>query len=140
VVGGGGEFFCELVDGFQLRISNGGKWCGRCRVLEGVCEGDGNMTCSIGRQGFEHFTMVGKKFDGVGDAFGGCPGDVDAMAAVVFGCASEIPAVYAVAVPGAPVVGSFVDGNSGSWWRKGGLVVVGGSIQLRFGRQSRIDA
>jgi hypothetical protein len=53
------------------------------------------------------------------------------MAAVVFGCASEIPAVYAVAVPGAPVVGSFVDENSGSWWRKGGLVVVEGSIDSR---------
>jgi hypothetical protein len=66
--------------------------------------------------------MVGKKFDVVGNAFGGCLVDVDTMAAVVFGCASKIPAVYAVAVPGAPVVGSFVDDNSASWWRKGVLL------------------
>jgi hypothetical protein len=77
--------------------------------------------------------MVGKKFDGVGDGFGGCLGDVDAMAAAVFGRASKISAVYTVAVPGAPLVGSFLDDNSGAWWRKGGLVVVEGSIQLRFG-------
>ena len=47
--------------------------------------------------------MVWKKFDRVVDAFGGCLGEVDAMTAVVFGCASDVPAIDAMAVPGSSV-------------------------------------
>ena len=40
--------------------------------------------------------MKRKKFDGAGDAFGGCRGGVDAVAAIVLGSSAKVPAVNAV--------------------------------------------
>jgi hypothetical protein len=77
--------------------------------------------------------MVGKRFDSFGDAIGSCLGDVDTMVAVEFGCASDVPAIYAMAGPGSSVLRCFVDDNSCAGWREGSFVVVEGSVQLYFG-------
>ena len=48
-----------------------------------------------------HSEIVGKKIDGLGDAFGSRGRYVDALAAILIGGCTDVPAVNAVTGPGA---------------------------------------
>ena len=83
---------------------------------------------------------MGGKFHGFRDAF--CPGswDIDAMASVMVGGSSDVPAVDTMWVPSAPVGRSFVDEDLGAQWGKRGSVVIEGPIELGLRGQTGIDA
>ena len=62
-----------------------------------------------------------------------CPEDVEAVATVMFGSASKVPAVFAVRGPSGAFGGAFVDQDFGAWWGGRCLVEIEGAAELSFG-------
>ena len=83
---------------------------------------------------------MGKKLHSLGDAFGTGAGDVDAVAAVMLRGTTKVPPVDTMGRPGAANGGGFVDQDFGAGWREGRSVIVEGAVELRFGREARVDA
>ena len=63
-----------------------------------------------------HGTIVGEKIDGLGNAFGGRGQYVDAVAAIVLWGCLDVPAVDAVAGPGAADGQGFMNKDSSAGW------------------------
>ena len=72
-----------------------------------------------------------EKFDGAGNAFRGCLGGVDAVAAIVLGGSAKVPAVNAVCL---------VDQDLCARWCQRCLVEIKGTVELCFGGEFGIDA
>jgi hypothetical protein len=83
---------------------------------------------------------VGEKINGVCCPFGAGLGDVHFEAPVVFGGASDVPAINAVGCPGASLLQILIDKNSCAGRRKRSLIEAKGAVELCFGGEAQIDA
>ncbi len=85
-------------------------------------------------------TIVGKEFDGFGNALGTRFWHIGAMAAVVLGSSAKVPSVDAMWRPGTADARVFIDKNLGAGWSKWRAVVIERAIELRLCRQLWVDA
>ena len=81
-----------------------------------------------------------EELDCFGNSFGASFGDVDSMAAIMLGGGSNVPSIDSVWCPSASVCWCFMDKNSGARWSEGSAIVIEGSIQVCFGRDSWVQA
>ena len=87
-----------------------------------------------------HGAIMGKKNDGLGDAFRGRGRYVDAVAAIVLGGCADVPVVDAVTGPGAADGRGFMDKDSSAGWCKGRVIEIVEAVELDFVRKAWVDA
>ena len=73
-------------------------------------------------------------------SFRPCAGHIDAVASVVFWGRSEIPPIDTMRCPSSTVGWSFMYQDSSARWGKWRAVEIKSAIELRFGRQTGVDA
>ena len=77
-----------------------------------------------------------EKLYSFGDTFGSGPRNVDALSSVLVRGGSEIPTIDTVGGAGATVARCFMDNNAVAGGCEGCTVVVKGTVQLGFHRES----
>ena len=75
----------------------------------------------------------------LGDALSPCCWNVDTVAPIVLGGASQVPAVDTVRGPGASLVWCFKHQHFGAGGSQGGSIEIECPIQLCLSREARID-
>ena len=98
-----------MADGAQLVLAKRGKGCCGRQVGQGVDQVAGSALIVLGGGCFGHGEIVGKRFNGLGNAFGGRGRYVYAVAAIVLGGCDDVPAIDATTDPGVADGRDFVD-------------------------------
>ena len=129
-----------MLDGLHLFVAKSGKWGSRGRVANGPAEVDGGSDGRVGTGEVRHFSVMRKKLNGLCDAFGAGLCGIHPIAAIMLGCATEVPTIRSMHCPSASFVGSFMDEDFGAGWSNGCFVVVESAIELGFRREVWIDA
>ena len=93
----------------------------------------------VSRRGGGHCKGVGEKFHCPCDAFLASARHKDVVAEVVLQCCANVPAVDAVWRPGTVFCRRFVQESFGSGGSKRRFVIIEGSIEERFVRETGID-
>jgi hypothetical protein len=84
LVRGSLEDIGQPAEGCELFIADVGKGRGRGWVLQGMNEVGCSVMSGVGERGLGHWAVVGKKLNGVGDAFGSCAGYIAPIAPIMF--------------------------------------------------------
>ena len=115
-------------------VAKNGKWGSMGRVVNGPAEVDGGSDGRVGRGEVRHFSVKRKKLNGLCDAFGAGLCGIHPIAAIMLGCATEVPTICSMHGPSASFVGSFMDEDFGAGRGERSFVVVESAIELGFSR------
>ena len=108
--------------------------------MYGPAEVDGGSDGRVRRGEVRHISVMRKKLHGLCDAFRAGFCGIHPIAAIMLGCAAEVPTIRSMHGPSASFVGSFMDDDFGAGRSERSFVVVKGTIELGFGREAGIDA